>query len=235
MGIPLYMRIQEYITAKIKSGAWTEGSLLPTEAELSRQFGCSRITVTTALRELVKDGVIYRIQGKGTYVSPRSTPRSLFGRSGLVQLGTTLEDLTIPGEHRCIGTRITTPPEEVASLLRLDPDQQVIILDRVKYVDGAAFGLERMFLPELFYAPVLEKHLENQHFDTFSPACGITPGKSFLSSEPVLCDAQVGEILKLEEGTPILRFCIELQDIQGHPVACEYVFTEGKQERMELP
>ena len=235
MGIPIYMRIQQYITAKIRSGEWPEGSLLPTEAELSKQFGCSRITVTTALRELVKDGVIYRIQGKGTYVSPKSTPRSLFGKSGLVQLGTTLEDLTIPGEHKCVGVQVTVPPEEVSRLLHLGPDQRTIIIDRVKYVDGVAFGLERMFLPELLYAPVLENHLEDQHFDAFSPACGITPGKSFLSSEPVLCDSQVGRLLNIAEGVPILRFCIEMQDIQGHPVACEFVFIEGKQGRMELP
>ena len=69
MGIPKYLRIQQYIRAKIESGEWREGTLIPTEAALSAQFGCSRITITTALRELVKDNVIYRVQGKGTYVS----------------------------------------------------------------------------------------------------------------------------------------------------------------------
>lgn len=234
MGIPIYMRIQQYITAKIRAGEWTENALLPTEAELSKQFGCSRITVTTALRELVKDGVIYRIQGKGTFVSRKSTPRDLFGKSGLAQLGTTLEDLTIPGEHQCVGTQVASPPEEVAALLRLGPGQRVIIIDRVKYVDGVAFGLEKMFLPELLYAPVIENHMENQHFDVFSQACGIMPGKSFVSSAPVFCDPQAAQLLNIAPGMPILRFCIELQDIQGHPVACEFVFVEGKQERVEL-
>ena len=234
MGIPIYMRIQQYVTAKIRSGEWAEGALLPTEAELSKQFGCSRISVTTAMRELAKDGVIYRIQGKGTFVSPKTTPRSLYGKSGLAQLGTTLEDLTIPGEHRCVGTQVAAPTEEVAALLHLRPDQRIITIDRVKYVDGEIFALERMCLPELLYAPVIERHLENQHFDVFSPICGITPGKSFLSSAPVICDAQVGQLLNIAEGVPILRFCIEIQDIQGHPVACEFVFVEGKQERIEL-
>ena len=234
MGIPIYMRIQQYITAKIRSGEWAEDSLLPTEVELSKQFGCSRITVTTALRELAKDGAIYRIQGKGTFVSRRNTSRNVYRTSGLSHFGTKLEDLTIPGEHKCVGIYVSSPTEEVSNLLRLGPEQRVITIDRIKYVEGTPFALEKLYLPELLYAPVIEKHLETQHFDELSVACGVTPGKSFISSEPVLCDAQIGQFLNISEGTPILRFCIELQDMQGNPVACEFVFVDGKQERVEL-
>ena len=55
MGIPIYMRIQQFILDKIKSGEWAPGATIPTEAELGRQFGCSRVTVAMALRELVTE------------------------------------------------------------------------------------------------------------------------------------------------------------------------------------
>lgn len=233
-GMPLYMRIQQYISSKIHSGEWVEDSMLPTEVELSKQFGCSRITVTTALRELVKDGLIYRVQGKGTFVSRRTSPRTLYSKTGLAHLGTSLGDLTIPGEHKCVDVQVLPPPAEVSGLLRLNSEQKVIVIQRIKYVDGNAFALETMFLPEFLYAPVITNHLESQHFDELSAACGIVPGKSYISSEPVICDSEVSEFLGIPSGTPILRFCIELQNIQGHPVACEYVYADGKQGRMEL-
>lgn len=73
MGVPLYLRIQQYVREKISSGEWPADQLIPSEAELSRQFGCSRITVTNALRELAKEGLIYRIQGKGTFAGSPGT------------------------------------------------------------------------------------------------------------------------------------------------------------------
>lgn len=234
MGVPIYIRIQQFIKAQIASGEWPEDSLIPTEAELSRQFGCSRITVTTALRELVKDGVIYRIQGKGTYVSKYSNAGTLYEKADLAQMTLSLEAMSIPGEHKCINIRVERPTEEVAKILRLGPEQSVIAVDRMKYVDGKPFAVERMYLPQLLYSLVLENHLENQYVAEFSKTCGITIGKSFISSEPVICDADICALLDIPAGSPIFKFNIEIHDMQEHPVACEIVFTKGHQNKLLL-
>ncbi len=235
MGIPIYMQIQQYIKEQISSGEWIPGFLIPPESELSKQFGCSRITVTTALRELVKDGVIFRIQGKGTYVSQRSSPENIYQESGLAQVSITLDALSIPGEHKCLSCKTERPSVEVAEILRLGPEQQVIAIERMKYVEGTPFSAERMYLPRLLFLPVLENHLEDQHFDKISAVCGVTTGKSYVSSEPVLCDDGVGEMLGIPAGTPILRFCIEIYDTQERPVTCEMVYTPGRQHKIQLP
>lgn len=235
MGVPIYMRIQQFIKAQIASGEWTEGSLIPTEVELSRQFGCSRITVTTALRELVKDGVIYRIQGKGTYVSNQSSPENLYKKADLAQMLLSLDAMSIPGEHKCLSCEVERPSEEVVKILRLSTDQLVIRVDRMKYVDEKPFSLERMYLPQLLFLPVTESNLGNQPFKEIAKTCGITIGNSFISSEPILCDADISALLNTPVDSPILKFCIEIHDMQEHPVACEIVFTKGNQTRCYFP
>lgn len=67
--IPLYQHIVNALTAKIESGELQAGDQLPTEAEISKEYNVSRITSKRALTELENAKLIYRIQGKGSFVS----------------------------------------------------------------------------------------------------------------------------------------------------------------------
>lgn len=81
--IPLYQRIVNTLKARIDSGELKAGDQLPTEAEISKTFQVSRITSKRALTELENAQLIYRIQGKGSFVSDKpSSPRSPISKSG---------------------------------------------------------------------------------------------------------------------------------------------------------
>lgn len=66
---PLYMQIQQYFKDMILQGRLRENDKIPSEKELMEQFDVSRITVANALMQLAKDGWIYRIPGRGSFVS----------------------------------------------------------------------------------------------------------------------------------------------------------------------
>ncbi|UVI28993.1 GntR family transcriptional regulator [Paenibacillus spongiae] len=66
----LYEQIKTYILSEIAQQHWKPHDRIPSEHELTRQFSVSRITVKKAMSDLVENGVIYRLQGKGSYVSP---------------------------------------------------------------------------------------------------------------------------------------------------------------------
>ncbi|HIQ00234.1 TPA: extracellular solute-binding protein [Candidatus Bipolaricaulota bacterium] len=68
---PLYRQIKDLILGWVRSGEVTPGSRLPPERELGRRFGVSRHTVREAIAELEREGVLYRVQGSGTYVAHR--------------------------------------------------------------------------------------------------------------------------------------------------------------------
>jgi DNA-binding GntR family transcriptional regulator len=66
--IPLYLRIQRTLQERIAEGVYAVGSLMPTEAELAKEFETSRFTIREALRHLTDLGIVERRQGVGTRV-----------------------------------------------------------------------------------------------------------------------------------------------------------------------
>ena len=69
--LPEYVKIQQYVTDRIDSGEYAVGSQIPTETELAKQFGVSRITANKAIKELSVKGILKRTRGSGTYVCPK--------------------------------------------------------------------------------------------------------------------------------------------------------------------
>src|SRR5690606_8968981 len=67
--VPLYFQLKEILRAQILDGSYPAESRMPSESELGEQFQVSRITVRQALGDLQKEGLIFKIHGKGTFVA----------------------------------------------------------------------------------------------------------------------------------------------------------------------
>jgi len=73
--LPKYQQVKDYVLLQIENQELSEGGKIPSESEFSKLLDVSSITVRKALTELVNEGVIYRVRGKGSFVSNRaSTP-----------------------------------------------------------------------------------------------------------------------------------------------------------------
>ncbi len=110
---PLYAMIKDYIKKQIAEGKFNVNDRLPPEVELMKTFNVSRITVTKALTEMADEGIVYRIPGRGTYVSGSSgsrTATSETSESGVKETGDDKAALTgvHPGGSGLIGFTIPT-------------------------------------------------------------------------------------------------------------------------------
>ncbi|MFC2996323.1 histidine utilization repressor [Acinetobacter sichuanensis] len=76
--LPIYLRVKQLITTKINKGIWIANQKIPSESELVKQLGCSRMTINRALRELTAEGVLVRVQGVGSFVAEEQGQTSLF-------------------------------------------------------------------------------------------------------------------------------------------------------------
>lgn len=81
--VPLYYQLQELLKEQIESGIWSPGDPLPSEPELSRRFGVSRVVVRQALAILEDDRQILRVRGRGTFVAQ---PKLDYRAGGLSRL-----------------------------------------------------------------------------------------------------------------------------------------------------
>ena len=137
---PLYFTIAAHLRDGIARGAWEAGGILPSEAQLCRQFGVSRGTVVKALDLLIKDGLAQRRQGVGTFVSRPALHRaagllSSFSESVREQGRTSAQRLL--AEQRL--TRAEAAPfgcEEAGLLIR-----------RVRFVDDIPWALHTSVIP----------------------------------------------------------------------------------------
>ncbi|MFM9843685.1 MAG: histidine utilization repressor [Dongiaceae bacterium] len=69
-GQPLYQKVKSHITDRIARGRLVGGDPVPSENELTRELGVSRMTANRALRELMAEGILRRVQGVGSFVAP---------------------------------------------------------------------------------------------------------------------------------------------------------------------
>ncbi|WP_068784588.1 GntR family transcriptional regulator [Paenibacillus phocaensis] len=69
---PKYQMVKNYVLSQIKNQEFTEDERIPSESEFSKLLDVSSITVRKALSELVNEGVIYRIRGKGSFVASQT-------------------------------------------------------------------------------------------------------------------------------------------------------------------
>ncbi len=105
---PQYLKVKNHLREGIASGRWVPGDLLPSEAELSAQFGLSRMTVNRALRELHQEGLVDRVQGVGSFVA---------------QIHRISSTLTVRDVHDEIAERGHRHEARVVSLSRIKADE----------------------------------------------------------------------------------------------------------------
>jgi GntR family transcriptional regulator len=146
--VPLYYQLQELLHQQIASGRFTVGDALPSEGELCRRFGVSRIVVRQALQVLEDDGEIVRQQGKGTFIAE---PKVDLIAGGLVRVlsfeGRATHDVEILDAHhrhveQSVAARLgATEVLRVDWLLRLRDEPMAIAYSFFR--PGAVRSLER--------------------------------------------------------------------------------------------
>src|SRR5260370_29349912 len=91
--LPRYYQLKEIMRERVRSGEWKPGDLIPSERELGEKYGISRMTARQALTDLGNEGLFYREQGRGTFVSQRKITQQL------IHLTRFSDDIRARGQH----------------------------------------------------------------------------------------------------------------------------------------
>lgn len=145
--VPLYQQLADRLRRKIAAGEYAVGAQLPSEEDLCREFGVSRITVRAALTQLADAHLLHRHRGKGTFVAAPPVEHQL------IRLTDFVEDMTAAGMHatsRVLLLREEPAPDAVAVALGLLPGTPVVRLDRQRFADGTPIAVDTSYLPLRF-------------------------------------------------------------------------------------
>jgi len=152
--IPLYVQLADVIRENIRTGLWGAGHRIPSENELVRVYGISRMTARGVLARLVDEGLLFRVQGKGTFVAHEKVNAQspwYMGLRGQIEQDGRVADTQV------LGVDVVPAEARVASELGIAEGESLIVVRRLRSIDGAPQGLQESHVP-LALAPGLADH-----------------------------------------------------------------------------
>ncbi|RDS81812.1 GntR family transcriptional regulator [Dyella psychrodurans] len=203
--LPLYAQIEDVLAARISSGAMPVGTQLPSEEELSREFGVSRTTVRVTIQNLVRQGLVEIRRGRGTFVASPRMVQELAELTGFV------EDMRALGRTptaRVLSREIVPATSLVADKLALPAGTTVVQIRRVRLSDGVPLSFDETYLPEELGRRVMTDDLANEPIFTLLEERYDTPlVEAEYVLEATVADPTVAMALEIPVGSPI--FLIE--------------------------
>ncbi|MCU1806164.1 GntR family transcriptional regulator [Cytobacillus firmus] len=199
--IPLYRQVEQILEEKIITGQWEVGSQLPTEQELSDRFDVSTITVKRAVIELVNKGYLFRQRGKGTFVSGAAKEQDL---NSIISLSTGSEQ---EHPHEMISFKYDTAGSEIAQKLRIDPEDEVIRIERLKVENNDPLALEYTYLPADKCQGLTPEMINNDLiFNILKNRFHIALNRAKVFIRPYILPSHQAKLLHVEPGTPVFEW-----------------------------
>ena len=217
-----YRAIADSLRDQISSGLVGPGSVLPSEAELSRAYGASRVTVRKALDLLRAEGLVDARQGFGWFAAPRPL------RQTLGRLGTIEDQLAASGvrpERRVLDFGFVTAPAWVAAVLG---GKEVLRVRRLNLADGVPFARVTVWVPAELGSSLSRDDVERS---SFYDLLGVPLGGASQTIAAAAATKADAAVLGVPAGSPVLRCERITSGADGRPViAAEHVFPAGRTE-----
>ena len=164
--IPLYYQLMDIIIEMIEEGKLYENDQLPSERELCKNFDISRSTVRQAIQELEKEGYIYRVHGKGTFVSPEKF------KQDLLEFYSFTEEMKKSGKvlsSRVLDFDIIDCSEKIAKKMKLNVGDKIYMFTRLRLADDEPMMLETSYVPCSRFPGLTKEELEEHAmYDIFT-------------------------------------------------------------------
>lgn len=198
---PLYSQIAERIRLSIEQELHP-GEQIPSENDLIQVYHVSRNTVRLAIEALVKQGLVYRIRGKGTFVAPE---RLQYGFFKLVSFTEEILRLGMrPSSHLLSLTRLP-PAQHIADALCLEPGEEVFLVERLRLANGRPMALNSSHLPCRLCPGLEQEDLEaGSIYQTIEQKYRLRIGSANQTLKPVAAAPVEAELLQVNVGSPLL-------------------------------
>ena len=202
--IPKYYQLANILRQQIENEDFQPHDPIPSERQLESRYNLSRPTIRQAIDLLSRQGYLYRVHGKGTFVSPPKLQK------GMLELTSFSEDMRnrglTPG-HKILEFGYVKPNSETKRHLEIiDDEKKVLRIKRLRFGNDEPIGLQDSFLSLDGELEITREEIEKRGsiYAILQEKFGIYPTEADETLEVTLATREEANLLKIQEGSPLL-------------------------------
>ena len=200
--LPVYIQIHDAIKEKIEAHHWQIGDRLPSERELSAQFGVSRMTLRQAIQTLADEGILERKIGSGTYVARRKVQEKMTGTTSFTEI--MLSQGREPSS-RAISYFLTAPSSSEMEKLQLTKDEAILRMERVRLADDIPICFEVASIPEKLVRDFTKAEITSSLYKTLEDKGNRKIKGANQTISAMVASEKIADYLEIKKGDAILR------------------------------
>jgi GntR family transcriptional regulator len=220
---PYYYQIQLSLEEGLKRGEWDPNDFLPSERELSEKFKVSRITIKKALNNLMAEGLIKIIKGKGAVVSePRIEDKFFYN---LVSSFKYLKDKGFKVKNEILDFKIISPDKNITEELQMSPADKVYYTERLRLINDEPYHFTKSYLPVYLYDNLTADYfINNSIYEIIDKKYNQSIRRIIKIFESITTSFEDAKIFKTSSNFPLLFFINKTFNKENIPI--EFSFNK---------
>jgi GntR family transcriptional regulator len=226
---PLYHQLKDLIRESIAQGRLGPHDRVPSEHDLVRAYGVSRVTARQALVDLAREGLLFRVQGKGSFVARPPVVQRLNSLKGLIE---EMAALGLESASRVLRAERIAASVEVARRLDVGEGEPIFEIRRVRTVDGEPVSLDISFFPfDVGQRLAREDLVGRDIFWLLENSCGLPLGAADCQIGAVAARPDIAQPLGIDNGAPLLFLERLTYAETGRPLDYEHLYVRTERFR----
>lgn len=201
MNEPIYKQIESHIRNLIQSKTLKQGELIPSEKQLSEEFNVTRMTVRSALNNLVKDGYITRQRGVGSIVLANKVYDNISAVSGFTE---EMENKGYKVSNILEELNVIEADEELMNKLNLTEKENVWEIKRIRLANDKKISYMETYMPVKLFPNLKKSHCEGSLYNYVEEVCGYKIAISEREVSSVLANDELANLLDLTKPEALL-------------------------------
>lgn len=226
-----YMGMRDNIAARIAAGDLQPGDKLPSERSLQAELGVARGTIREGLFQLEAEGVIYRRDRSGWYVSPPPVVYDPTRWEGFISY---VEAQGRTPATETISAEAITADQLLAEVFSRPPGAPLYLIRRRRYVDGRAVLLERLVVDAALAPDLLRFNFDQSLTSILKTEYGISVGRNQITMQPCALTGQEAQLLRVKSGLPGLALQRISYDTQGRVLEFDHEYWRHDAVRLSV-
>lgn len=203
--VPIYYQIKQRLKERIINGEFGPSEKIPSENQLAKEFNVSRLTVRQATSQLIQEGFLWAIRGKGTFVTNDERLIESFS----LEFTGFMDDLfyqVSTTKTKTVEIYRTKIPKYVSDKLKFHQDaEEITLIKRIRFKGDKSFAYTINYLPLEFGERIKEEDLfKKPLLQIMEQELGVKFTEAFQTIEASFADQEIAIKLGVASGAPIL-------------------------------